>query len=255
MRDVEPMEKPIAKLYGELAWLWPYWGRVEEYRDEVDLLATVARRYASIEVRTLLDVGCGGGKDLAQFRRHFEASGLDISEAMLALARAACPDGELIRDDMRAFELGRRFDAIYLNDALVHMTSREDLRRVFERGFAHLEPGGVLLAPAERTKESFVQNETQVDLSDPALTPAGLDVAFIQNSYDPDPGDDTYESTVLYLIREQGLLRVERDDWTCGLFPLGAWREGLEGCGFEVRMEEGHAALDGVPLFIATKPR
>jgi hypothetical protein len=50
------------------------------------------------------------------------------------------------------------------------------------------------------------------------------EVVFIENVYDPDPTDAHYETTVLYLIREQGQPRIETDRWTMGIFSLDTWR-------------------------------
>jgi SAM-dependent methyltransferase len=241
-----------GRLYDDLAWLWPLWGEVEEYRAESDAIAALMQRYAEIEVRTLLDVACGGGKNLYHFRRHFEASGLDLSEAMLDSARRLNPDCRLHHGDMRSFDLAEHFDAIYLNDGLPHLTSREDLARTFARGHAHLNPGGVLMAVAEFTTERWVQNQTSV-FTAPPCPEQQVEVTFIENHYDPDPRDDTSEATILYLIREQGRLRIERDDWVFGLFPLTFWVEALTAAGFQVDVEEGIEALENLPLLVGRK--
>jgi SAM-dependent methyltransferase len=246
------MCNPTPRLYAELSWLWPLWGEIEEYRAETEALGAVARRRAVGPVRTLLDVGCGGGKNLRHFRQGFEATGLDRSEAMLARARELNPDTPLICADMRDFNLGRTFDAIYLNDALPHLTSRVDLARACACASRHLRPGGVLLAVAEFTQERFCQNATKVTAG--RRHPALPEVIFIENLYDPDPSDETFEATILYLIRESGRLRIERDDWLCGLFPFSAWTESLAACGLNVAVETALPEFGDLPLLVGTKP-
>ncbi len=247
-----PVEDPAPRLYSDLSWLWPLWGEVEEYRAESEALVAAARRHATGPVRTLLDAGCGGGKNLRHFRETLEATGLDRSEAMLANARQLNPGTPLIRADMRAFDLGRVFDAIYLNDALPHLTSRADLAHAFACACRHLRPGGVLLAVAEFTREHFRGNATTVT---PGLRrPGGPEVTFIENLYDPDPSDETFEMTILYLIRESGRLRIERDDWRCGLFPFSAWTDGLAACGLGVTVETGLPGFGELPLLVGRKP-
>lgn len=241
------------RLYGDLSWLWPAWGSVEEYRAESEHLLDVARRHARGEVRTLLDVGCGGGKNLHHFARCVEATGLDLSPAMLELARRLNGGVELLLGDMRAFDLGRCFDVVYLNDALPHLRTREELRRAFACAQRHLAPGGVLLAVAEFTRERFVQNGTTVTPGVPGACPPGVDAVFVESLYDPDPADDTFECTILYLIREQGRLRIERESWELGLFALDDWVELASATGLEVRVEEGHEELEGLPLLVCTR--
>lgn len=74
--------------------------------------------------------------------------------------------------------------------------------------------------------ETFRQNRTTAS---PAISEGpgdGLEVVFVENVYDPDPADEHYETTVLYLIRDHGELRIETDHWTMGLFPLDTSRRG-----------------------------
>ena len=37
-----------------------------------------------------------------------------------------------------------------------------------------------------------------------------MEITFIENNYDPNPEDDTYETTFIFLIREKGKLRIEQ---------------------------------------------
>lgn len=52
--------------------------------------------------------------------------------------------------------------------------------------------------------------------------------------YDPDPGDTSYESTFIYLIRRRGRQEIHTDMHLCGLFALDAVEALLKDVGFEV---------------------
>ena len=84
-------------------------------------------------------------------------------------------------------------------------------------------------------------------------TRAELDVVFVENSYDPDPADEHYEMTILYLIREHGRLRIETDHWRMGLFALGAWRRVLRDAGFDVHEGRYGAGEDEYTVFACVK--
>ena len=56
----------------------------------------------------------------------------------------------------------------------------------------------------------------------------------VENVYDPDRSDTTYEVTFLYLIRRDGGLSIEADRHTCGIFPLHTWLDLLTEVGFVV---------------------
>ena len=84
--------------------------------------------------------------------------------------------------------------------------------------------------------------------------PDTIEVVFIENDYDPDPTDDHYEGTMVYLIREDGKLRVETDRHTLGLFPLDLWRGTLRSVGFEAHEEKYVEAGREHVTFACVKP-
>lgn len=102
---------------------------------------------------TVLDVGCGMGEPIARYLidRGFSVTGVDSSASMIAQCRARFPDAEWIVADMRALELGRRFDAIVAWDSFFHL-SMDDQRGMFPRFAAHAKRGAPLMftsGPAE----------------------------------------------------------------------------------------------------------
>ena len=242
------------RLYHDLAWLWPLWGDASDYRAESLAIADDIRRHAGPTATRLLDMGCGGGKNDAWFKRHFDVTGIDLSEAMLAQARILNPECRYLQADMRDAALGCSFDAVFINDAVLHMSSVDELAAVFETAYRHLEPKGVMICVAEVTKESFVQDQTEVSVATARGDAAALHVTFIENHHDPDPDDDTFDWTAVYLIREHGRLRVEHDAGTAGLFDLATWRRMLRQTRFDTR-EVTHR-FDGrdYPTFINRKP-
>jgi SAM-dependent methyltransferase len=222
------------RLYKDLAWLWPMWGDPEEYAAYDSQVVRLIGEYARIPVRSLLNIGCGGGKNVFNLKQKYDVTGLDLSPPMLDLARELNPECEFARGDIRSFALDRTFDAVLLDDAIAYMTSRGDLRAAFTAAWRHLNPGGVMVVTPDNTKETFIQNHTVATPATAGTTPADVDVVFVENSYDPDPDDEHYEATMIYLIREGGKLRVETDRHILGLFSLQVWRETLTGAGFRV---------------------
>jgi SAM-dependent methyltransferase len=247
------MDERTPRLYSDLAWLWPLWGDPDgEYAEWCAHVVAMIEKHAQREVRTLLDLGCGGGKNAYNLKRHYSVVGLDLSNEMLANARKLNPDCAFVRGDMRDFSLPERFDAILIDDAVSYMTSRDDLLRLFRVAYRHLEPGGVMVVSPDATKETFRQNETRISYAEPKAKPEGVDVVFIENNYDPDPTDDTYEGLILYLIREQGKLRVEVDHHTLGIFAADVWPTLLSEVGYEVH--DDYWRPGSVKTHICVKP-
>src|SRR4029453_15848714 len=95
---------------------------------------------------TILDLGCGPGRDLATFRAlGHEAIGLDAAPRFVEMARAMTGCEGLLQDFL-ALELpAGRFDGIFANAALFHVPSQE-LPRVLGELHATLKRGGVLFS-------------------------------------------------------------------------------------------------------------
>jgi SAM-dependent methyltransferase len=238
------------RLYGDLAWTWPLISPPEDYVEEAEHLCQVIGRFARLPVRSLLELGCGGGHNNATLKRHFSVTGVDISPAMLSLAQSLNPEVSYLLGDMRSIRLEQRFDAVLIADSIAYMCSEEDLLAAFETAFFHLKVGGIFVTYAEQTKETFQQNCTSVSTH----RAGDREITFIENLYDPDPSDTTIEMTFLYLIRQDGMLEIETDRHMAGLFPRQSWPSKLREAGFEVEVELGEL-VPQVPLFAGIRLR
>jgi SAM-dependent methyltransferase len=113
----------MAKLYADDAELYDIafdW----DVTDEVEWLL----ERLGAECRSVLDPGCGSGRMLdALARRGIEVTGIDLSPAMVELARRRLGDrGTVVVADMRNFDLGRTFDgAISPINTLLHLSPNE----------------------------------------------------------------------------------------------------------------------------------
>lgn len=99
---------------------------------------------------SILDFGCGPGRDLAHFRSlGHEAVGLDGCASFCAMARkhSAC---EVLHQDFLALSLpANRFDGVFANASLFHVPSAE-LPRVLGELREALKPRGVLFSSNPR---------------------------------------------------------------------------------------------------------
>jgi len=99
---------------------------------------------------SILDVGCGPGRDLAHFRSlGHEAVGLDGCRAFCVMARehSGC---EVWEQDLLSMSLPpARFDGVFANASLFHVPGT-DLPRVLAQLFAALRPGGALFSSNPR---------------------------------------------------------------------------------------------------------
>ncbi|MEV7617312.1 class I SAM-dependent methyltransferase [Streptomyces sp. NPDC089799] len=111
----------------------------------------------------VLDLGCGTGRDAAWLHRQAgrQVTGVDTAEAMLAHARRRHPGPDYHRADMRAFDLGRTFDAVLcLDSALLYCHTNDDLASCLAAVRRHLSPGGLLIA--EMRNGAFFLGNTEL---------------------------------------------------------------------------------------------
>ena len=134
------------------------------------------------------------------------------------------------------------------------MASAADLRSAFAAAWRHLRPGGIMVVTPDETKETFVQNQTAATEGSSTADMPNVEVVFVENSYDPDPTDDTYEATMVYMIRENGRLRVETDRHVLGLFAMDLWRETLTDVGFRLHEEPYEEGGKAYVTFACRRP-
>ncbi|MEO6749085.1 MAG: class I SAM-dependent methyltransferase [Casimicrobiaceae bacterium] len=129
-----------------------YRERAEAFREgtrDHDVSQNVGALLAHIEgppPYSILDLGCGPGRDLATFARlGHRATGIDALAEFVAMARTAS-DADVWQQDFLALELPpAHFDGVFANASLFHVPSQA-LPRVLGELRASLKPRGVLFS-------------------------------------------------------------------------------------------------------------
>lgn len=119
-----------------------YRSRGKDWREEArDVSAQIFARVP--DATSLLDVACGTGAHLASFREDFgQAEGVELAEPMLELARKRLGGIPLHQGDMRAFDLGRTFDAVVcMFCSIGYLDNVSELRDAIRCMARHVNPG------------------------------------------------------------------------------------------------------------------
>ena len=125
---------------------------------------------------------------------------------MLEVSRAINPDCEHLLGDMRSVRLSRVFDAVFIHDAIMYITTEDDLRRAIETAFIHVKPGGVALLAPDFVRETF-RPSTESGGEDGE----GRSMRWLDWTFDPNPADDTVETHYVYMLKTANDVTVEHD--------------------------------------------
>lgn len=245
------MSNTLPRLYTGIASWFHLLTHPDDYTEEAAVYRDSILGASKTRPRTLLELGSGGGNNAFHLKRDFECTLSDLSPAMLELSRTINPECTHIAGDMRTLCLGREFDAVFVHDAVMYLTTEEDLRQAMETAFIHCRPGGVALFAPDCVRETFT----------PATSHGGHDgegraLRYLEWRWDPDPEDTTYLVDFAYLLRESGCeVRVLYDRHVFGFFPRGTWRRLLQETGFQLCSATSRS--DGTEpgeIFVALRP-
>jgi SAM-dependent methyltransferase len=113
-------------------------------------IAALLRHIQGAPPFTILDVGCGPGRDLRTFSKlGHVAIGVEGAARFVEMARADSGCEVWHQDFLKLDFPDSRFDGIFANAALFHIPSQE-LPRVLRQFHATLKPGGVLFSSNPR---------------------------------------------------------------------------------------------------------
>ena len=217
------------KMYTSLARWWPLISAPADYREEAGLFRGILKKHCR-PCKSVLELGSGGGNNASHLKQDFRMTLVDIAPGMLKTSRKLNPECEHILGDMRSVRLERTFDAVFIHDAVMYMTTQRDLLRAFRTAHAHLRPNGCVLVVPDHFKENF---KAAVELHGHDTRNRGIH--YLEWRLDPDPSDTTFECHFVYMIRNgRGRVSTEYDRHVMGLFPEATWIALLERSGFSV---------------------
>jgi SAM-dependent methyltransferase len=150
----------------------------KDYADEAARLRTLIEERTP-GAATLLDVACGTGRHLDQFRAWYDVTGVDLDPALLAIARERLGDVPLELADMTSFDLGSRFDVVTcLFSSIGYVGTVERLHKAIAMMAAHLEPGGTLIVEPWLDPDAWVADRPHLlTVDEPELKIARMTIS------------------------------------------------------------------------------
>jgi len=245
-----------VKLYADFADWWPLMSAPEDYAEEATFYGNALEAACSPPAVTLLELGSGGGNNASHLKSRFAMTLVEPSSGMLAVSRQLNPECEHVQGDMRTVRLARTFDAVFVHDAVVYMTTEPDLRAAIATAFEHCRPGGAALFAPDYLAETFVPSTGCGGHDDAG---GGRAMRYLEWVWDPNPSDQTYTADYTYVLRDRdGSIRVEHDRHIEGLFSRAHWLQMLREAGFEpsvVPFDHSELEPGRYFVFIARRPQ
>jgi SAM-dependent methyltransferase len=242
----------VLRLYTDLAPWWPLLSSPEEYAEEAAFYFKTLVETGVPKGASLLELGSGGGNNASHLKQHFQMTLVDLSPGMLSVSRELNPELEHIQGDMRSVRLEREFDAIFIHDAIVYLTSEKDLLGALNTAYTHCRPGGTALFHPDTTLENFKPGTDMGGHDGPQRA-----MRYLEWTWDPDPSDCTYLVDFAYLLREaDGSVHCEHDRHEFGLFSTSTWLRLIAEAGFlpETRPFVHTEVPPGDLIFLGRKP-
>ena len=213
----------------EADWFEEWFGedylRIYQHRDEseaervIDLIAT---HLPGGEIRAVLDLACGAGRHSKPLCERWWTVGLDLSAALLRVARREAPDAPYVRADMRELPFAdESFDLVVnLFTSFGYFEDDREHARVLARVRDAMKPGGTFVIDflnASQVRRNLVPYDERVE--------NGIT---IEQSRTITTDDRFVEKTIR--LREAGREYVER----VRLLSAGDLERMLEVAGFDV---------------------
>jgi len=245
-------EENLPRLYRDLAEWFYLLTPPENYASGAAFYREMIIKGSRRPVRTVLELGSGGGNNASYLKHHCRMTLVDLAESMLDISRGLNPECEHIPGDMRNVRLDRQFDAVFIHDAVSYLTTEDDLAQAIETAFIHCLSGGVALFAPDYTRETF----------QPSTSHGGKDegdrgLRYLNWVWAPDPDDSTYIMEMVYLMRDGQNVTCQRDHHAMGLFSNDKWLRLINDAGFTARIAEYKADYYppmGTHVFLGMKP-
>lgn len=122
-----------------------------------DVCIDVFQKHLSQAPVSILDIGCGTGRELSQLSKLYpDCVGFDVLPTMTSFAKKRNPHLTIFDGDMRTVRLNRTFDAIYAVGGTINFAlSNEDLVKTIKTYQVHAHPDTLLLVEPINPNQLF----------------------------------------------------------------------------------------------------
>lgn len=216
----------LNRLYTDLAPWYPLLTGPSEYVDEAEDVRAAFHAALGHLPSHILELGSGAGHLASQLG--IPCTLVDLSPQMIALSEPLNPEMTHLVGDMRTVRLGRTFPAVLIHDAIMYMTTWEDLVAALRTARAHLDPGGVAHVLPDTVRETHTA-QTEADGNDGE---DGRALRYLMWTHAADPAVCTVAVDFVLVCTQGSAVEVVHERHQEGLFSIAEWRAAFVAAGF-----------------------
>ena len=188
-------------------------------------------RAAGVQGGLVCDLGCGGGQLAASLlQAGYKVIGVDLSAAMIAIARKRVPGARFIRGSIDDVDIPFCAAAIAVGEVFNYLPSQKAVLRAFGNIYHALQPGGILL---------FDIKEPPANAISRIAARAGNDWAVIAE-IDEDPARKKLTRTIHSFRRFGRHYRRQIEIHQLRIYPVVEVLRLLRSAGFRARSYAGY---------------
>jgi ubiquinone/menaquinone biosynthesis C-methylase UbiE len=227
-----------------------YYDRVYSFRDYLDeavRLQNLIIKYLETGGNTLLDVACGTGLHVKHLKDDFSCTGVDVSKAMVRIARKNVKGVTFKVADMRNLKLGKEFDVVTcLLSSIGYAKTYANLEKTIRNISRHLKKGGLTLIEPCHANSAYVKGEPRLTTYD------GKDVKIARVNY-TNVRQATAVLNMHLLIAERGKdAKYYVDRHELGLFGINKTLRIMKDAGLKSKYLK-NGLMTGRELFVGIK--
>ncbi len=136
----------MNKEYNILSKYYDLLHREKNYKAEALFFINLIKKNKKSTWNTLLDVACGTGRHLEQFKKEFICEGKDLSKDLINIAKKRNPWLYFTVEDMRQLTTQKKYDIItILFNSIAYLNNKKELKTTLSNIYKILNKNGILL--------------------------------------------------------------------------------------------------------------
>lgn len=174
----------MMSIFNEYADYYNLFYKDKDYKSETLYVDSLIKKYSTIKVTSILNIGCGSGNHDKYFSElGYNIEGFDISPKMIELANSKeIKNANFFVEDIKNFTSAKKYDCIVsLFHVLSYQTSNFEVNRMFEIAKNNLKEDGIFIfdcwygpgvfndPPVTRIKEFKNENEKILRIAEPEM--------------------------------------------------------------------------------------